>query len=128
VRRRAGCHQFARAAERGATRYDLLLEPDPAPFAETLWDEMEGLAPAELTASPAFAPTFSNEDERREDLGAPALDAPSRLRIEALLGPSPVVIDDLARAGGCTIGETRPVLQELEIEGRIERHGGTGCR
>ncbi len=33
-------------------------------------------------------------------------------------------MDDLARASACSIGEIRLILQELEIEGRIERHGG----
>ncbi len=112
---------LAPLAARGATRYDLLFEPDPAPFAESLWDEMEGLEPAS-SASSAFIPVaFSDEEGVRAETDA---QTPPRLRIEALLGPSPVVVDDLARAGGCTTGETRLVLQELEIEGRIERHGG----
>jgi predicted Rossmann fold nucleotide-binding protein DprA/Smf involved in DNA uptake len=33
-------------------------------------------------------------------------------------------VDDLARASGCSIGEIRLILQELEIEGRIERQSG----
>ena len=44
--------------------------------------------------------------------------------VETLLGPAPIGMDDLARAGACSIGEIRLILQELEIEGRIERHGG----
>jgi DNA processing protein len=113
---------LAPLAARGATRYDLLFEPDPAPFHELLWDESEEL---EFSAAPAV-PMFSSgsvtsEGEAGEESGA---QAPPRVRVETLLGPSPVVIDDLARAAGCTTGETRLVLQELEIEGRIERHGG----
>jgi DNA processing protein len=45
-----------------------------------------------------------------------------RTRIIALLGPGPVSIDDLIR-----LAESSPaavVLLELEIAGRLERHGG----
>ncbi|MBV8472913.1 MAG: DNA-protecting protein DprA [Hyphomicrobiales bacterium] len=45
-------------------------------------------------------------------------------RIEALLGPSPVSIDDLARAAEVSPREIRAVLIELELAGRIEHHGG----
>jgi DNA processing protein len=60
----------------------------------------------------------------REDDPASVELEPPRQRVEALLGPAPLGIDDLARASACSIGEIRLILQELEIEGRIERHGG----
>ena len=42
----------------------------------------------------------------------------------SLLGPSPVAIDDLARQSGLPIGHVQMALLELEIAGRLERHGG----
>ena len=54
-------------------------------------------------------------------------DAPSvRERIVALLGPTPVTIDDLIRLSGATPGAVRMTLLELEIAGRLAWHtGGT---
>jgi len=50
--------------------------------------------------------------------------ADERARIIALLGPTPVAIDDLVRLSGSSPAIVRTVLLELEIAGRIERHGG----
>ncbi len=47
-----------------------------------------------------------------------------RARIVGLLSPSPVQIDDLVRLSGSSPAVVRMVLLELEIAGRIERHGG----
>jgi DNA processing protein len=46
-----------------------------------------------------------------------------RSRIVALLGPSPTAIDDLVRLSGATPAIVRMVLLELELAGRLERHG-----
>jgi DNA processing protein len=48
----------------------------------------------------------------------------ARARIAALLAPTPVSIDDLVRLSTCSPGTVRTVLLELEIAGRLERHGG----
>jgi len=40
------------------------------------------------------------------------------------LGPTPVAIDDLVRLSGASAASVRRVLLELELAGRIERHGG----
>jgi len=56
------------------------------------------------------------------DDGDPADD--ERARIVALLGPAPVQIDDLVRMAQSSPTVVRTVLLELEIAGRIERHGG----
>jgi DNA processing protein len=53
---------------------------------------------------------------------APADD--ERVRITSLLGPAPVGIDDLVRLAQSSPAVVRMVLLELEIAGRIERHGG----
>ena len=47
-----------------------------------------------------------------------------RARIVALLGPTPVPIDDLIRLSGSSPAAVRVVLLELELAGRLERHGG----
>jgi DNA processing protein len=47
-----------------------------------------------------------------------------RTRIVALLGPTPVPIDDLVRLSGSSPAVVRVVLLELELAGRLERHGG----
>ena len=47
-----------------------------------------------------------------------------RARIIGLLGPTPVSIDDLVRLSRAAPAIVRTVLLELEIAGRLERHGG----
>ena len=47
-----------------------------------------------------------------------------RTRIVDLLGPSPVSLDDLIRMSGFSPTIVRTVLLELELAGRLERHGG----
>jgi DNA processing protein len=54
---------------------------------------------------------------------APEPDANERTRIVALLGPTPVAVDDLIRISGSAARTVRTVLLELEIAGRLERSG-----
>jgi DNA processing protein len=56
------------------------------------------------------------------DGAEPAAD--ERVRIVSLLGPAPVSIDDLVRLSSAKPAIVRMVLLELEIAGRLERHGG----
>ncbi|HEY7300132.1 MAG TPA: DNA-processing protein DprA [Xanthobacteraceae bacterium] len=51
--------------------------------------------------------------------------AEERTRITQLLGPTPVAMDDLVRLSGSSPTMVRTVLLELEIAGRLERHGGS---
>jgi DNA processing protein len=51
-------------------------------------------------------------------------DASDRARIIGLLGPSPIGLDDLIRMAGTSPAIVRTVLLELELAGRLERHGG----
>jgi DNA processing protein len=54
-------------------------------------------------------------------MGEPSSD--NRSRIANLLGPTPASIDDLIRLSGCSAAIVRTVLLELELAGRLERHG-----
>ncbi|MGH6717282.1 MAG: DNA-processing protein DprA, partial [Bradyrhizobium sp.] len=47
-----------------------------------------------------------------------------RAHIVDLLGPTPVLIDDLIRMAGAPAAVVRTVLLELELAGKLERHGG----
>jgi DNA processing protein len=51
--------------------------------------------------------------------------ADERLRIIDLLGPAPVAIDDLVRLSQSSPPIVHTVLLELELAGRLERHGGS---
>ena len=71
------------------------------------------------------------KDDRGSGRGArppplPAIEpaGDERVRIVALLGPTPVPIDDLIRLSGSPPAAVRVVLLELELAGRLERHGG----
>jgi DNA processing protein len=50
--------------------------------------------------------------------------ADERSRIISLLSPAPVSIDDLVRLSKTSPRIVRIVLLELDIAGRLERHGG----
>ena len=62
---------------------------------------------------------------RRAAAARPSRQVDERERIVALLGPTPVSIDDLVRLSGSSPAVVRTVLLELEIAGRLERHGGS---
>jgi DNA processing protein len=47
-----------------------------------------------------------------------------RARVTSLLGPTPVSLDDLVRLSQTSPAIVRTLLLELEIAGRLERHGG----
>jgi DNA processing protein len=51
-------------------------------------------------------------------------DNSGRPQIMSLLGPAPVSVDDLIRLSKASPRTVRIVLLELEIAGRLERHGG----
>jgi DNA processing protein len=70
------------------------------------------LPPAQEPAREAPSPPGAEPDEDE------------RSRIVGLLGPTPVAIDDLVRLSQTTPAIVRTVLLELEIAGRLERHGG----
>ncbi len=77
------------------------------------WDEFD----AELAEPAALGePTAPVADE------APATDDPERLLV-GLMSPAPMAMDDLARLSGLPVRTVHTLLFELELAGRIERHG-----
>jgi DNA processing protein len=62
--------------------------------------------------------------EPEDDPLAPEPEAGDRTRIVNLLGPSPILLDDLIRMAGISPAIVRAILLELELAGRLERHGG----
>jgi DNA processing protein len=84
---------------------------------EELWDELDWLdvAPAPTRVISSLADLAEPEE------GAPSSETD---RLMALLGPSPVAVDELARLSGLSIRTVQMTLLELEIAGRLERHGG----
>jgi DNA processing protein len=103
-------------------RSDLLSEPAPTlPNDEPLWEELdlpEIAAPPSGTAEPAQA-DFAAPNTAQEARGEA-----TRARIVSLLGPAPISVDELARVAGAPAREVRTILFELELAGRLERHGG----
>ena len=67
-------------------------------------------------------------DRSRFEYEAPAdtvePDADLRSRIEELLGPSPVPVDEVVRLSEAPAGAVQLILLELELGGRLERHAG----
>jgi DNA processing protein len=51
-------------------------------------------------------------------------DEDTRTRIEELLGPSPVPVDEIVRLSEVPAGAVQLILLELELGGRLERHAG----
>ena len=78
------------------------------------------------TLEPILGRTFDLPAEEpgvsEETAGEPDPDV--RARIVALLGPTPIGIDDLVRMSGAPPAIVRTVLLELELAGRLERQGG----
>ena len=76
----------------------------------------------------AVEPILGRPIELREPDDGEPLDidpaASDRARIVNLLGPSPIGLDDLIRMAGTSAAIVRTVLLELELAGRLERHGG----
>lgn len=80
---------------------------------EELWDELDLPDIARAPVRPVM-PDAGIEDEAEE----------GQADLITLLGPSPVAIDDLVRQSGLSIRSVQTALLELEIAGRLERHGG----
>jgi DNA processing protein len=82
---------------------------------EPLWDELD---------LPEVAPPPSGFiDDAGADHRQTHHDDNAQARLIALLGPSPVSIDELSRVANLPMRETRAILLELELSGRLTRSG-----
>ncbi len=96
-----------------------LLKQGATPVTETE-DIVSVLQPIMGIETPAREPE-QDDDGSGRDL-EPAAD--ERSRVVSLLSPTPVSIDDLVRMSQTSPRVVRMILLELEIAGRLERHGG----
>ena len=113
--------------EKGLVRQPRLFEEEESltPAAEHLGDELDlfGTQPAPLTTAgreldePLPARAYADGGTRPDA-------ADIARRVEQLLGPSPVSVDEIVRTSGAPPGEVQVALLDLELAGRIERHGG----
>jgi DNA processing protein len=83
-------------------------------------DVIEVLTPI-LGLPPPETPTFKMPAPVTTE--PPEADDTLRQRVTSLLGPAPVSIDDLVREANAPPGAVQIVLFELELAGRLERHG-----
>ncbi|MDQ4135284.1 MAG: DNA-processing protein DprA [Pseudomonadota bacterium] len=90
---------------------------EPQAAIEALWDELDfvGASPVEVEGIPLFA------DGEQSSADTPA--AGHRALVH-LLGPSPISVDELVRQSGLAARVVHMHLLELEVAGRVERHGG----
>lgn len=84
--------------------------------------ERRVLPPPRRLAQPRFDFDNAAGDVASEPPPAPAGD-PDQDRLIAVLGPSPVAMDELVRASGLDARRVQLALLELDLGGRIERHG-----
>jgi DNA processing protein len=83
-------------------------------------DVIDVLSP--MLGKPAMREPAAGEIDAAAE--SPPSDDTLRTRLQNLLGPAPVSIDDLMRETKAHAGAMQMALLELELAGRIERHGG----
>lgn len=70
------------------------------------------------------APSFSFEEEAPELPSCQDLPDIGREAIHQALSPTPIAIDDIIRISGLSPAEVQLAIMELDLAGRLERHGG----
>lgn len=85
-------------------------------------DIIEALAPI-MGRLPAPPRSLEAADEHPTPEPLPDIEQSEREQILAALGPSPIDIDELIRATGIPARKVQIVLLELDLAGRLERHG-----
>jgi DNA processing protein len=86
-------------------------------------DVLEALVPMLREAPPVDSLHLDGTREATRLPDLPEVGAGDKARLLGALGPAPVDIDELARATGLSIRAIRIALIELDLAGRIERHG-----
>lgn len=87
---------------------------DGATLVQNAADVMEAISPSRTRVA---SPSFDYEPQ-------PANDEDATDSVEALLGPSPVPVDEVIRLSGASSGAVQMALLELDLAGRLERHAG----
>ena len=90
---------------------------DGATLIQNAADVIEAVRPTlgQLASPRASFEPASDHEEAEPDL---------RATIESLLGPSPVLVDELVRQSGGAAGSVQLILLELDLAGRLDRHAG----
>ncbi|MFN3892804.1 MAG: DNA-processing protein DprA [Beijerinckiaceae bacterium] len=112
-----------------ATRANLRDDEAAFPSAERLWDETDLFGDP---AIPLTEPAHELDDDGglaagKDDLFSyePPVRVIAAELVESLLGPSPVAIDDVVRASGLSVADVHAALFDLELAGKLARHGGS---
>ena len=110
-------------------RYDLFGEPASSTLeGEPLFDELDLNAFREPPSPPLEAPAEAVVAPPAPPPAAPrpAPEPPMhpRERVLSLLSPAPIALDELIRAAGLPARDVQTALLDLDLEGRLERHGG----
>ncbi|ARN79883.1 DNA-processing protein DprA [Methylocystis bryophila] len=125
---------LAARVARSPAHADLFSESAPSDEAEPLIDELDLFPFSIRDASPEPEPSAPAPQPARVEptFIAPAPKAPkaeaidiedAKARVLALLSPAPVSLDQLIRAVGLPARDVQGALVDLDLEGRIERHG-----
>jgi len=92
---------------------------DGATLVQTAADVLESLRPIDSRVA-SSSRSFDHEPASAQVDAEPEI----RLRIEELLGPSPVPVDEIVRLSGAETGAVQLILLELDLAGRLDRHAG----
>jgi DNA processing protein len=93
-----------------------------ATLVTTVADIIDAVQP--ILERPVMFPAGETDSEPFESDPKSDPEAHDRAQITGLLGPVPVTIDDLVRMSGAPPAIVRTILLELELAGKLERHGG----
>jgi DNA processing protein len=102
---------------------DLFGEREPVAYNESLFEELDlfTFRDARRLFPPAPAPQPTAAPRAIVAMPQPC---GARDAILSLLSPTPVSLDEIIRASGLPAHEVQGALLDLDLEGRLERHGG----
>jgi DNA processing protein len=87
-------------------------------------DVLAVLRPIIGPAAAPVRPQPGDLESLLDDEGPAAVSPDARARVVALLGPTPVPVDDLIRLSGASSTAVQATLLELELAGRLRRQQG----
>ena len=90
---------------------------DDATNDESYWDEID------LVTGDPVPPAAGSGDAagEEEEAGGPDASRPLHERLAALIGPSPVSVNDLVRAAGVPVPAVQALIVEMELDGLVRR-------